>query len=98
MSRHQRRHNWETAGPRGVTAPWSGADPVLISRGVEPLKKYRKSGLEHFIKFVRELPVLSPKAIFAKLEEQGYRGQVVVCRVLSLLVFRHERRILWFFL
>jgi len=42
---------------------------------VEPLKKYRKSGLEHFIKFVRDLPVHSPKQIFSRLEELGYRGQ-----------------------
>lgn len=66
---------------------------MLISKGVEPLKKYRKSGLEHFIKFVRELPVLSPKAIFAKLEEQGYRGQVEARRAMSLLAYRHVRRI-----
>jgi ATP-dependent Clp protease ATP-binding subunit ClpX len=69
------------------------ADPVLISIGVEPLKKYRKSGLEHFIKFVRELPVLSPKAIFAKLEELGYRGQNEARRAMSLLAYRHVRRI-----
>jgi len=93
MSRHHRRHNWETAEPRGVTAPWSGADPVLISRGVEPLKKYRKSGLEHFIKFVRELPVLSPRAIFARLEELGYRGQAEARRAMALLAYRHVRRI-----
>ena len=36
---------------------------------VEPLKKYRKSGLEHFIKFVRDLPLLSPQAILGRLEE-----------------------------
>ena len=29
---------------------------------MENLKKYRKSGLEHFIKFVRELPSPSPQA------------------------------------
>ena len=66
---------------------------MLISTGVEPLKKYRKSGLEHFIKFVRELPVLSPRAIFAKLEELGYRGQSEARRAMSLLAYRHVRRI-----
>ncbi|HEY4184506.1 MAG TPA: AAA family ATPase [Polyangia bacterium] len=60
---------------------------------MEPLKKYRKSGLEHFIKFVRELPVLSPKAIFAKLEQLGYRGQAEARRAVSLLAYRHVRRI-----
>jgi len=66
---------------------------VLTSSSVEPLKKYRKSGLEHFIKFVRELPVLSPRAIFAKLEELGYRGQREARRAVSLLAYRHVRRI-----
>jgi len=60
---------------------------------VEPLKKYRKSGLEHFIKFVRDLPVLSPKAIFARLEELGYRGQPEARRAVSLMAYRHVRRI-----
>lgn len=60
---------------------------------MEPLKKYRKSGLEHFVKFVRELPVLSPRAIFARLEELGYRGQSQARRALALLAYRHVRRI-----
>ena len=60
---------------------------------MEPLKKYRKSGLEHFIKFVRELPVLSPKAIFARLEELGYRGQHEARRAVALMAYRHVRRI-----
>ena len=61
---------------------------------VEPVqKKYRKSGLEHFIKFVRDLPVPSPKSIFARLEELGYRGQVEARRAVSLLAYRHVRRI-----
>ena len=42
---------------------------------MENLKKYRKSGLEHFLKFVRELPVLSPKRIYERLGDLGYRGQ-----------------------
>jgi ATP-dependent Clp protease ATP-binding subunit ClpX len=61
---------------------------------VEPVqKKYRKSGLDHFIRFVRDLPVPSPKAIFARLEELGYRGQVEARRAVSLLAYRHVRRI-----
>jgi ATP-dependent Clp protease ATP-binding subunit ClpX len=60
---------------------------------VEPLKKYRKSGLEHFIKFVRDLPLLSPQAIFARLEELGYRGQREARRAVSLMAYRHVRRI-----
>jgi ATP-dependent Clp protease ATP-binding subunit ClpX len=60
---------------------------------VEPLKKYRKSGLEHFIKFVKDLPVLSPKAIFQKLDELGYRGQAEARRAVSLMAYRHVRRV-----
>ncbi|HET6150686.1 MAG TPA: AAA family ATPase [Polyangia bacterium] len=60
---------------------------------MEPLKKYRKSGLEHFIKFVRDLPVPSPKQIYARLEELGYRGQDEARRAVSLMAYRHVRRI-----
>ena len=60
---------------------------------MEPLKKYRKSGLEHFIKFVRDLSVPSPRQIYARLEELGYRGQPEARRALSLMAYRHVRRI-----
>jgi ATP-dependent Clp protease ATP-binding subunit ClpX len=60
---------------------------------VEPLKKYRKSGLEHFIKFVKDLPVLSPRGIFDRLDELGYRGQREARRAVSLMAYRHVRRI-----
>ncbi len=67
-----------------------------MARETEPmenLKKYRKSGLEHFIKFVRELPVIPPKKIFARLEEAGYRGQDEARRAVSLMAYRHVKRI-----
>jgi ATP-dependent Clp protease ATP-binding subunit ClpX len=60
---------------------------------VEPLKKYRKSGLEHFIKFVKDLPVMSPRVIFDRLQELGYRGQREARRAVSLMAYRHVRRI-----
>jgi ATP-dependent Clp protease ATP-binding subunit ClpX len=60
---------------------------------VEPLKKYRKSGLEHFIKFVKDLPILSPKTIFDRLDELGYRGQREARRAVSLMAYRHVRRV-----
>src|SRR5262249_1272693 len=63
-------------------------------RDPEPIeKKYRKSGLEHFIKFVRELPVLPPKRIYGRLEELGYRGQEEARRAIALMAYRHVRRI-----
>jgi ATP-dependent Clp protease ATP-binding subunit ClpX len=60
---------------------------------MENLKKYRKSGLEHFIKFVRELPVIPPKKIFAKLGDYGYRGQEEARRAVSLMAYRHIKRV-----
>src|SRR5262249_53199274 len=60
---------------------------------MENLKKYRKSGLDHFIKFVRELPVVPPKKIFQRLEELGYRGQEEARRAVALMAYRHVRRV-----
>jgi len=60
---------------------------------VEPTRKLRKPGLEHFIKFVRELPDLSPRQMYALLEEQGYRGQDEARRAVCLLAYRHVRRV-----
>ncbi len=60
---------------------------------MEHLKKYRKSGLEHFVKFVRELPLVPPKKIFDQLAEHGYRGQDAARRAVALVAYRHVRRI-----
>src|SRR5512144_1923720 len=60
---------------------------------MENLKKYRKSGLEAFIKFVRELPVIPPKKIFARLHELGYHGQDEARRAVSLMAYRHVKRV-----
>ena len=71
-------------------------DLVFMPRETEPLenlKKYRKSGLEHFIKYVRDLPIVAPKRIYAQLEEAGYRGQDEARRAVSLMAYRHIRRI-----
>ncbi len=60
---------------------------------MEPNRKVRKQGLEHFIKFVRELPCPSPQAMFAALQEHGYRGQDRARRALCLMAYRHVRRV-----
>jgi len=60
---------------------------------MEPNRKVRKQGLEHFIKFVRELPSPSPQAMFQALEDHGYRGQVSARRALCLMAYRHIRRL-----
>jgi ATP-dependent Clp protease ATP-binding subunit ClpX len=60
---------------------------------MEPNRKVRKQGLEHFIKFVRELPSPSPQAMFQALQEYGYRGQDAARRALCLMAYRHIKRI-----
>jgi len=60
---------------------------------MEGNRKLRKPGLEHFIKFVRNLPSQPPRAMFDELEELGYRGQVQARRALCLMAYRHVRRI-----
>ena len=60
---------------------------------MEPNRKVRKQGLEHFIKVVREMPVPSPQAMFEALEEHGYRGQDMARRALCLMAYRHVRRV-----
>jgi ATP-dependent Clp protease ATP-binding subunit ClpX len=60
---------------------------------MEPNRKVRKQGLEHFIKFVRELPSPSPQAMFQALHELGYRGQDNARRALCLMAYRHVKRI-----
>ena len=60
---------------------------------MEANRKLRKPGLEHFIKFVRELPDTSPAGLFAELESLGYRGQDASRKALCLMAYRHVRRI-----
>src|SRR3954454_12491817 len=60
---------------------------------MEPHRKVRKQGLEHFIKFVRELPSPSPQAMFQALSDHGYRGQDTARKALCLMAYRHVRRI-----
>ena len=60
---------------------------------MEPNRKVRKQGLEHFLKFVRELPSPSPPAMFEQLQDFGYRGQDAARRALCLMAYRHVRRI-----
>jgi len=59
---------------------------------MEATRKLRKPGLEHFIKYVRELPDLSPRELESELLEHGYRGQEVARRGLCLMAYRHVRR------
>jgi ATP-dependent Clp protease ATP-binding subunit ClpX len=60
---------------------------------VEQLKKSRRSGLEHLVRFAKALPVPSPREIYRRLEELGYRGQNQARRAVALMAYRHVRRI-----
>ncbi len=60
--------------------------------------KEGKKDLEQFLERVRALPLLSPREIFSQLEELGYRGQEPARRAVSLLAYRHIRRVKRIFL
>jgi len=62
---------------------------------MEPAEKLQqvRSGLEQFLEFVRGIPLLSPREIFERLEELGYRGQLQARRAVSLMAYRHVRRV-----
>jgi len=45
------------------------------------------------LKFVKDLPVISPRGINERLEELGYRGQDAARRAVALMAYRHIRRI-----
>ena len=67
-----------------------------MPRETEPLeshKKFRKAGLEQFVKYVRDMPVVAPRRIYERLEEHGYRGQEEARRAVSLMAYRHVRRV-----
>jgi ATP-dependent Clp protease ATP-binding subunit ClpX len=60
---------------------------------METHRKPRKQGLEHFVKFVRDLPEPTPRAMYAQLHDHGYRGQDTARKALCLMAYRHVRRI-----
>ncbi len=60
---------------------------------METHRKPRKQGLEHFVKFVRDLPEPTPRVMFDALHDLGYRGQDTARRALCLMAYRHVRRV-----
>ncbi|MDY0001353.1 MAG: AAA family ATPase [Polyangia bacterium] len=55
--------------------------------------KFKPSKLEEFTDFVRRLPVSTPQEVFDQLASLGYRGQDAARRALSLMAYRHVRRV-----
>jgi ATP-dependent Clp protease ATP-binding subunit ClpX len=45
------------------------------------------------IEFFRKVPLLPPKEIFQRLDKLGYRGQDQARRVISLMAYRHVKRL-----
>ncbi len=60
---------------------------------MEANRKVRKPGLEHFIKFVRDLPDPTPRQMFDMLADEGYRGQDAARRAACLMAYRHVKRV-----
>ena len=56
-------------------------------------QQYGKQELEQFLQRLGALPVLTPREIYHQLEELGYRGQQQARRAVSLMAYRHLRRI-----
>ena len=61
------------------------------SQSLEVMKK-------KFLEFIEGLPLYTPKEIFQKLEELGYIGQEKARRALSLMAYRHVKRLKYIFL
>lgn len=49
--------------------------------------------IQKVAEFVKELPLLNPREIFAELEKLGYKGQDEQRKALSLMGYRHVRRL-----
>lgn len=58
-----------------------------------PRIRVKDTNTEHFIRFVNNLEILPPKEIFNQVKELGYCGQEDACRSLSLMAYRHVKRI-----
>ena len=73
--------------------PGAEKPPCYARAMSEAQRRPRKQGAEHFLKLVRDLPEPTPRELYGKLEDLGYRGQDVARRALCLMAYRHVRRI-----
>jgi ATP-dependent Clp protease ATP-binding subunit ClpX len=55
----------------------------------QPPRDLMREGIE----FYKKVPLLPPRDIFARLEKFGYRGQEQARRVISLMAYRHVKRL-----
>lgn len=55
----------------------------------QPPRDLMREGIE----FYKKVPLLPPRDIFARLEKFGYRGQEQARRVVSLMAYRHVKRL-----
>ena len=66
---------------------------LMAMETVENIRQRERRGIEHFLKVVRALPVLSPREIFTRLEQLGYRGQEEPRRAVALMADLQIQRI-----
>ena len=60
---------------------------------LEPERVPSRQERDGLREFVRSLPLIPPPEIFARLEQLGYKGQDEPRRALSLMAYRHVRRL-----
>lgn len=58
-----------------------------------PFYEPQEPDRERFRDFIHSLPVIAPPEIAARLEQFGYKGQEEARRALSLMAYRHVRRL-----
>lgn len=58
-----------------------------------PLEQPPRDLMREGIEFYRRVPLLAPRDTFARLEKLGYRGQEHARRVISLMAYRHVKRL-----
>ncbi len=74
----------------GVTSP---LDMLSAEEEIEAIAEHDERQKNEMIEFVAALPLIAPPEIFEKLGELGYKGQDEPRRALSLMAYRHIRRL-----
>ena len=74
----------------GVTSP---LDMLSAEEEIEAIAEHDERQKAEMIEFVAALPLIAPPEIYEKLGELGYKGQDEPRRALSLMAYRHVRRL-----
>ena len=71
----------------------SPLDMLTAEEEIEAMAEHDERQRNEMIEFVAALPLIAPPEIFEKLGELGYKGQDEPRRALSLMAYRHIRRL-----